>query len=72
MAKTTTPHPIDLDASIETLAANLDNLAVTTRAVLARIQREALDRKYRDPNRAATLARLEMALSELLTALPAA
>jgi hypothetical protein len=72
MAKTPTPqpNPFDLVAGIETLEANLDGLAVTARAVLQRIQAEALGHKYKEPSRAANLARLEMTLGELLIALP--
>jgi hypothetical protein len=74
--KTPTPPPNPFETAvaieIENLRTSLANLATVATSVLARIQREASDRRYKDPTRQAHLARLEMSLSELLTALPVA
>jgi hypothetical protein len=76
MANTPTPTPNPFETAvaieIENLRTSLANLATVATSVLARIQREASARRFKDANRQADLARLEMSLSELLTALPVA
>jgi hypothetical protein len=69
---TSTPSPNPFELAIESLETALADLAVNARAVLALVQRKATH-KYNDAKVSdrADLSRLELVLSELLSALPA-